>query len=197
MQRVCVHVATRVHTIVWPQHIVFIWLKALRYRCVWTATDFLEMVQQTVMSWRQNIKLHSISVEPHPPCFTGRTAEECLCLDLQCADIAVHTNYSFTGLLREWTKKMGVSESLNELIWLNVSGSIGSAGTDLLLSSWCCITLQDNCRSLKHPYRLRLLLTFREDRDSRAPSKHRVAEILIYQGKLECLKWYLDLITNS
>lgn len=61
-----------------------------------------------LMSWRQfhkkNTNFHLIPVEPPHSYFTVRTAEECLYLGLQCATIAVHTNYSITGLLRESTE---------------------------------------------------------------------------------------------
>lgn len=102
-------------------------------------------------------------MEPHHSYFTARTAGECLYLGLQGTDIAIHTFTLTTHLLDFWgnQQKIGVRESLIELIWLNIARIIGSAVAELLLSSWRCITLRHNCRSLKlHIFcRLQLLLT--------------------------------------
>lgn len=129
----------------------------------------LKMVRQTLKSYgqfqKQNIKLHSIPVEPHHSYFTARTAGECIWAYSVSGltDIAVHTFTLTTHLLDFWgnQQKIGVRESLIELIWLNIARTIGSAVAELLLSSWRCITLRHNCRSLKlHIYcRLQLLLT--------------------------------------
>lgn len=162
MERVYVRVAACVFIIVWPQHIVFIRLKALWYRCVWTTT---------VLKWCDRLWSHKDNSRSKTSNFIQSQWSHITPILLQeqlenvsgLTDIAVHTFTLTTHLLDFWgnQQKIGVRELLIELIWLNIARTIGSAVAELLLSSWRCITLRHNCRSLKlHIYcRLQLLLT--------------------------------------
>lgn len=143
-------------------------------------------------------------MEPHHSYFTARTTGECLYLGWQCADIAVHTFTLTTHVLDFWgnQQKIGVRESLIERIWLNIARIVGSAVAELLLSSWRCITLRHNCRSLKLHIHCRLQLLLTTTRTEKTETAlHRwnteFAEILIYPSKLECLKWCLGCIAYS